>query len=305
MKTIFMQIVGFVIYSLICIISLLPLPVLYGVSYLFAVLPMRWCGYRRTVIITNLSRSFPDMTYEKIRRTTKDFYLYLGRVIAESVWLLTASERSVFKRFAIENGQVLETLQKNNRSVIVIIPHLGNWEFLRACTYGQQERFCGYSMEQLHMVYQRMNSPLFDKLVYRMRNRHKTGWHILESRQVARYMARHKDTPGVYAMVADQCPGPAGKSVAVRFLEQPTLMAGGPEYLARKFEFALVYGVVQEVGKGRYVLRFRLITEDASEEKEGIATAKFAQMLEEDIRQNVHLWLWSHKRWKRNKKIQP
>ena len=218
MKTIFMQIVWFVIYSLICIISLLPLPVLYGVSYLFAVLPMRWCGYRRTVIITNLSRSFPDMTYEKIRRTTKEFYLYLGRVIAESVWLLTASERSVLKRFAIENGQVLETLQKNNQSVIVMIPHMGNWEFLRACTYSQQEGFYGYSMEQLHMVYQRMSSPLFDKLVYRMRNRHKTGWHILESRQVARYMARHKDTPGVYAMVADQCPGPAGKSVAVRFL---------------------------------------------------------------------------------------
>lgn len=305
MKTIFMQIVGFVTYSLLCIISLLPLPVLYGVSYLFAVLPMRWYGYRRTVIITNLSRSFPDMTYEEIRRTTKEFYLYLGRVIAESVWLLTASERSVLKRFAIENGQVLETLQKNNQSVIVMIPHMGNWEFLRACTYSQQEGFYGYSMEQLHMVYQRMSSPLFDKLVYRMRNRHKTGWHILESRQVARYMARHKDTPGVYAMVADQCPGPAGKSVAVRFLGQPTLMAGGPEYLARKFGFALVYGVVQQEEKGRYVLRFRLITENASEEKEGVATEKFAQMLEEDVRQNVHLWLWSHKRWKRNKKIQP
>ncbi len=156
MKTIFMQIVGFVTYSLLCIISLLPLPVLYGVSYLFAVLPMRWYGYRRTVIITNLSRSFPDMTYEEIRRTTKEFYLYLGRVIAESVWLLTASERSVLKRFAIENGQVLETLQKNNQSVIIMIPHMGNWEFLRACNglayfgkpsgspvYGPAQRYSG------------------------------------------------------------------------------------------------------------------------------------------------------------------
>ncbi|NLA15732.1 MAG: lysophospholipid acyltransferase family protein [Bacteroidales bacterium] len=304
MKTIFMRIAWIIMYGLICLVSILPLPVLYGISFLVVVLPMKALGYRRTVIITNLSRSFPEMTYEEIGKTTKKFYLYFGRLVAESIWLFTAGGKQVLKRFTTENTRVLEDLQKKGKSVVVMIPHMGNWEFLRACSCSQKENFCGYPLQQLHMVYQQMSSSVFDKLMFRMRNRHKTGWHMLESRQVVRHMARHKDTPGIYAMVADQCPGPVGRSVAVHFLGQPTLMIGGPESLAAKYGFAMVYGAVHQQERGRYALRFTFITEDASAEAQGVPTQTFAQLLEKDIRQNVHLWLWSHKRWKRNKKTQ-
>ncbi len=299
MKAIFSRICFLVVYTIICLFSLLPLSLLYGLSFIFVELPLRIAGYRRTAVTINMARSFPGKSYAEIQRMVRDFYHYLGRLFAETIWLFTASGKSVMKRFAIENCRVLENLREKGKSVVVMLPHTGNWEFLRACSCPGQKTVCGYDVQQLHMVYQRVNSPLFDKLMYTLRNRYKTGWKILESRNVARYIAKNRDEPGMYAMISDQCPGPVGKSVSGVFLNQPTLMIEGPEALARKFGFAVVYGVLRQTGKGRYSLHFSLITEDAAETEAGEITLKFARLLEQDIEQTPHLWLWSHKRWKR------
>jgi KDO2-lipid IV(A) lauroyltransferase len=76
-------------------------------------------------------------------------------------------------------------------------------------------------------------------------------------------------------------------------------MIKGPEALARKFGFAVVYGVIRQVGRGRYVMHFTRISENAAAEEEGAVTNCFARLLEQDIRRHPPLWLWSHKRWKR------
>ena len=299
MKAMFSRICFLVVYTIICLLSLLPLSLLYGLSFIFVVLPLRIAGYRRTVVTINMARSFPARSYREIQRMVRDFYHYLGRLFAETIWLFTASGKSVMKRFSIEDCRVLESLREKGKSVVVMLPHMGNWEFLRACSCPKQKTVCGYDVQQLHMVYQRVNSPLFEKLMYTLRNRYKTGWKILESRNVARYMARHREVPGIYAMISDQCPGPAGKSVPGLFLNQPTLMIEGPEALARKFGMAVVYGVLRQTGRGRYSFHFSLITENALETEEGEITLKFAGLLEKDIERTPHLWLWSHKRWKR------
>ncbi|MFA7089469.1 MAG: lysophospholipid acyltransferase family protein [Bacteroidales bacterium] len=299
MKAMFSRICFLVVYTIICLLSLLPLSLLYGLSFIFVVLPLRIAGYRRTVVTINMARSFPARSYREIQRMVRDFYRYLGRLFAETIWLFTASGKSVMKRFSIEDCRVLESLREKGKSVVVMLPHMGNWEFLRACSCPKQKTVCGYDVQQLHMVYQRVNSPLFEKLMYTLRNRYKTGWKILESRNVARYMARHREVPGIYAMISDQCPGPAGKSVPGMFLNQPTLMIEGPEALARKFGMAVVYGVLRQTGRGRYSFHFSLITENALETEEGEITLKFAGLLEKDIERTPHLWLWSHKRWKR------
>jgi KDO2-lipid IV(A) lauroyltransferase len=304
MKALFSQLGYFALYTIVFLLSLLPLPVLYGLSHVLVVLPARIAGYRRTVVITNLARSFPEKSYHQIQDLVRDFYRYLGRLIAETTWLFSASGKSVMKRFSIEGGEVLESLKTKGKSVVVMLPHTGNWEFLRACICPASESVGGYDQKQLHMVYQRVNSPLFDKLMHTIRNRYKTGWHLLESRHVARYMAKHRKEPGIYAMISDQCPGPAGKSIAVSFLGQPALMIAGPEILARKFGFAVVYGMIRQSGKGHYVMRLTPIAENAASHEEGYVTRRFARLLEEDIRENPPLWLWSHKRWKRTPPLQ-
>lgn len=304
MKALFSQLGYFALFAVIFLVSLFPLPVLYGLSHVLVVLPARFAGYRRTAVITNLARSFPDKSYHQIQHLARDFYRYLGRLFAEIIWLFSASGKSVMKRLSIEGGEVLESLKIKGKSVVVMLPHTGNWEFLMACSYPGRGSICGYDQKQLHMVYQRMDSPLFDKLMHTLRNRYKTGWRLLESREIARYMAKHREEPGIYAMISDQCPGPAGKSIEVSFLGQPALMIAGPETLARKFGFAVVYGLIRQTGKGRYALHLTLITENAASHEEGYVTRRFARLLEQDIRENPHLWLWSHKRWKRTPPLQ-
>ena len=299
MKALFSQLGYFALYTIVFLLSLLPLPVLYGLSRVLVVLSVNLAGYRRTVVISNLTRSFPEKTKREILIIARDFYRYLGRLCAETIWLFTASQQSVMKRFSLEGCEVPESLKRMGKSVVVMLPHIGNWEYLRACSCPGFGSVCGFDQDQVHMVYQQVNSPLFDKLMYTLRNRYKPGWHHLESRRAGAQMARHREVQGIYTMIADQCPGPAGKSYAVSFMGQPTLMIAGPETLARKFNFAVVYGVIRPSAKGHYMLHFTLISENAAVHEEGYVTRRFAQLLEQDIRKNPHLWLWSHKRWKR------
>ncbi|RLD31380.1 MAG: acetyltransferase, partial [Bacteroidetes bacterium] len=49
---------------------------------------------------------------------------------------------------------------------------------------------------------------------------------------------------------------------------------------------------------GYYVGELSLITDEAKATKEGEITEAYIQKLEEAIRRNPGIWLWSHKRWK-------
>jgi KDO2-lipid IV(A) lauroyltransferase len=75
MKAIFSQIVFVFIYLLLYLISLLPLNVLYALAGFLFVWPMKLFGYRRTVILTNLARSFPEKQYHEIRQICSEYYL--------------------------------------------------------------------------------------------------------------------------------------------------------------------------------------------------------------------------------------
>lgn len=85
----------------------------------------------------------------------------------------------------------------------------------------------------------------------------------------------------------------------VQFLNQPTAMLGGPEYIAAKLNLPVVFLHIFRVRRGRYSIRFTAITEDPSMLEEGEITRRYARLLEESINKNRYNWLWSHKRWKR------
>lgn len=61
----------------------------------------------------------------------------------------------------------------------------------------------------------------------------------------------------------------------------------------------VVYLGMQRVKRGRYVLQFTPIIDQAGQTERGFVTREYAKLLEKDIFANKYNWLWSHKRWKR------
>jgi len=75
-------------------------------------------------------------------------------------------------------------------------------------------------------------------------------------------------------------------------------MFTGAEDLAKKLDFAVLYLHVEKVKRGYYAVTFKTIAEHANTMNNFEITRKFYNLLESQIKEVPHLYLWSHKRWK-------
>ena len=64
----------------------LPLGFHHGCAKVLAWLLRRVFHYRENVVMVNLSRSFPEKSYEEIVGIKKRFYLHLANIFTETIW---------------------------------------------------------------------------------------------------------------------------------------------------------------------------------------------------------------------------
>ena len=111
------------------------------------------------------------------------------------------------------------------------------------------------------------------------------------------YLREHPDEQRFLALVSDQSPNPKSHYV-MRWLNQDTAVVKGMERIARKEDCKVYYSTIMRTGRGRYEARLRLLADHVGDMEEGQLTASFFHALEEDIRREPTLFLWSHNRWK-------
>ena len=101
-------------------------------------------------------------------------------------------------------------------------------------------------------------------------------------------------------LAADQNPGNPDNAYWVNFFNKPTPFVKGPEKAARKKACPVVFAFTKKIKRGHYHTNYILITEDASQLKEGELTKSYAEALTQSIKEQPEMWLWSHRRWKWN-----
>ena len=280
----------------IWLLSLLPLRVHYIFAAFISWLLSSVIGYRRGVIYINIARSFPEYKYGKVREVVRKFYKNFGDIVAENFWMVSRPFVRVNRASSIENPEVVKELYDRGKSVILVSGHQGNWEFFPYILTSRQEAM-GFSGDQFKFVYKRQNSALMDRLMRWFRTR--GGKHeMLESKSAARYIFKNKETQNCYVLVADQVPH-SGARFAVDFLHRRTLMMNGPELIAVKANLPIVFMNMERIKRGKYKMKFSLISENPSQVASGEITERYASLLEESIQSQPDNWLWSHRRWKR------
>lgn len=256
-------------------------------SRLIFFLSYRIFRYRYQVVLQNLSRSFPEMSYAEIGRVTGGFYRHFSNLLAEAVRLLFSGEKQLRKRVKVVNPELLEYYHRQNRNIIAVLGHYGNWEYLNILPK--------YLQMDVNAVYKPLSNKLFDHLVKSYRSRF--GLRLFPVHQIARYMLWNKDRPELYLFIADQSPA-SGTGCQVDFMHQRTYMFNGAEKLAKAIGAAVVYADLTCTGKKQWEVRFSLVTEHPGSTGPHEITRLFAGRLEQTIRKDPSYWLWSHRRWK-------
>lgn len=270
-------------------ISLLPFPLLYVLSDLLNLVVFRWIGYRKHVVLTNLRNSFPEKREEEIQAIAAKFFVWFCDLTLETLKTLTVSPEAVRKRVTFEGIDILREYARQNRSIILVLGHYGNWE-LAGARYSQER-----DIPQLYVIYHPLANPHFDQLLYRMRTRH--GTKLYTMREAGKDMIRDKELLTATAFIADQTPSPE-RAYWMTFLGQDTPVFLGTEALSRKLEKPVVYISITRPRRGYYHMRVETLVADPKETQAGEITEIHTRRLERDIRKHPEIWLWTHKRWK-------
>ena len=82
------------------------------------------------------------------------------------------------------------------------------------------------------------------------------------------------------------------------FLNQKTYAMTGSLGVACKLSHSVVYMKMKHLSRGKYEWEFIQICEDASQHTPDELMRKYYDLLEQEILETPHNWLWSHNRWK-------
>jgi KDO2-lipid IV(A) lauroyltransferase len=240
----------------------------------------------------NLRLAFPQKTATERRQILRKLYRNLGWLLAEFCQMpgYTVQQTQSFIRY--EGLEHYLAARDQGKGVLILTGHLGAWEL--SSFY---HSLMGYPMS---IVIRRLDNPLVDKLVNRIRCLH--GNHVLHKDDFARALLasmRRGETVGIL-MDTNMTP-PQG--TFVDFFGHLACTGSGLARVAMKTGAQVLPGFLlwEEVSQS-YVLRFGApLSLPASGDVEADAmahTALFTRVIEDYIRQYPDQWLWVHRRWK-------
>lgn len=268
----------YIVYCIVYAISLLPLKVLYLLTSIMYSVGWRLLGYRKSVIIQNLTRSFPDLMYWEIDKIANQYVVNLCNTTAEWAKSFSESKKAMLKRVKIDDNVLADT--DKDVDLFLTLGHFGNWELLNIIPL--------FDSRPIYAIYKKQSSKVADFLSHKMRCRF--GVKLLESKEAARFILSNQ-TPSIYIFIADQSPASTSK-VKLQFLNQQTIAFEGIERLAINKNAQILYTEIAPIKLGVYHISFQKIFDRKD------IVSSFFKNLELSIKNNPSSWLWSHRRWK-------
>ena len=296
-----------IVRGLIRALSLLPLKFHYFMGDVLSWIAKKVVRYRSLVVAMNLSRSFPTLKYHDIKRIYNDFYSHLGEIFAETIWFGGSSYRRLVKSgiVTLTNPELLNEIYENTPSMTVLSTHCGNWELLGGLPGYQSPSGGKISVPEtaITVVYKKMSNPVSDRVfaLNRVAPLQLVGTECeVESNNILRYSLKHKDERRMYIYPTDQAPYAGASPFPIgTFLNQETNAMMGSVGVACKLSHSVVYMKMKRVQRGKYEMTFVPICFDASKTTPEDIMKRYYELLEEEIKETPHNWLWTHNRWKR------
>ena len=287
-------------------LSKLPLKFHYFMGDIFAWFAKKVIRYRYSVVLLNVSRSFPEIGYYGVPKVVDGFYSHFGELVAETIWFSGSGYERIRKSGIVKftNPEVLVEYFEKCPSLTVLCTHCGNWELLGGIVAYLDETGVEYPFTQdnVRVVYKKLSNETANEVFKRNRisplaeGKEKCA---IESSNILRYAISHKDEKKIYVYPADQAPYyRTGKHFIGDFMCQPTNAMQGSVGVACKLSHGVLYLKMKRVKRGLYEMSVIPICENASQSSPDKLIRKYYDLLEEEIRETPANWLWSHKRWK-------
>lgn len=274
-------------------LAALPFKALYAFSDFLCFILYHVIGYRRDVVEGNLRNSFPEKSEKEIKEISKKYYHYMCDLILESLKKININEKEALEHCRFSETTILDKLRSENKSVIILMGHYGNWEWAGS-TFTLSTNY------QLYVVYKTLSNKYFENLMCKTRTMF--GTRLIKMENTLKDILNNKNNPSAYAFIADQTPFPQ-HAYWTNFLNQDTPLFTGAEKIAKKLNFPVVFVNIVREKRGYYTIYEELLFENPKETKDNEITEAYIRRLEQEIIKMPETWLWSHRRWKHKRQL--
>ncbi|MBN4048340.1 lipid A biosynthesis acyltransferase [Flavobacteriaceae bacterium AH-315-O20] len=290
-----MQRISFLlIYPIIWLISILPLKVLYFFSDLIFIPLYYVIGYRKKVVRNNLKLSFPDKSDKELLLIEKKTFHHFIDIFMEMIKGFSISKKEMRKRIRLTNPEVLDEFKKQNKSIIIMAGHYANWEWVSHLNWVMDY--------DVFSAYKKIKNEYFDRKMKSSRT--KFGAHFIATTDFKSLMEKHfKDKKkSMYGLLSDQSPKLGKVHYRSNFMGVNVPMQTGPETLAKKYDYPVIYLISNRIKRGYYEATIKILAEKPNDFKDYEITDLFSKTLEKQIRNNPEFYFWTHKRFKHRAK---
>ena len=267
----------------------LPLPVTRMVGRGIGTAVFYLLGRYRRVALKNLALVYGDTLNERTRRQMAyQVFRNFGETATEFVKLPQMSRTQVDALVTVDGEEHLKAALSEERGVLLITGHFGNWEFL-----ARWLNLHGYT---LNVVARKADDPTADKLLTDTRT--EGGAQVYNRGSSARAIMGCLRKKEIVALLPDQ----NAADVFVPFLGVRTGTVDGPAIIHNRTQAPLLFSWCIRTPDDRFHITFEppvtiAPTGERAHDIETV-TACINARLEAQIRLHPTQWLWLHNRWK-------
>jgi len=272
--------------------ALAPLPVLYAKCGALAWMARVLVRLRWREVTDNLAACFPDLTARERHRIARANYQHFAQMIAELIASSRMTPRQLAARVSIQNPELPRDMLDAGRPVLILAAHQSNWDLV---LYAMGPTL-GYPVD---VAYKPLHSVAADRILQSHRRR--WGVNLVPAKQLLPDLLQKRQSVRAIVMLADQCPRTSEHQQWLKFLGRDTAFYLGPEQIARATRYGAVYVSMRRVRRGCYQAEFRPLAAAGETMVPGEFTARYARLVEQDIRAFPSEWTWGHRRWKQQR----
>lgn len=245
----------------------------------------RFLADRRRVILRNLRIAFGDcLSLGELRLLTKRVFARTGANLLCSLRTPGISSTELEDILEIRHLDVLLRLIAEGKGVILLTPHMGNWELLAQLIHWLPEG------ARLGTHYRPLTNPWINKVVEAQRS--ERGTRLFAKKDSPHAMAGFLRAGGTLGILADQRAGRIGQGCS--YHGRITSCSPFPELLARRTGAAIVSITLESLTPGKWRCTFRQVHE--------ASTPACMEAMEKATRSRPGDVFWFQDRWRISRK---
>lgn len=251
---------------------------------------------RRNVVLENLRAAFPgEKDDSEIMRIARGVYTHFALTLAEICKMPAMAERggvALERLVAVDGMERLVEALAEGRGAILLSGHLGSWELGAAVV--------AHRIGRLKVVAAPMRNPMVDSFLVRCRS--SAGMEPISPGISMRQVVRAVRNGEAVGFLADQDAGPTGLMAV--FFGRPASTATGPAAIAVRWRVPIFLSFSVRLPDGRHSMTLERVElpefapSGGSDQMIDWIMRRYANRLEELVRERPEQWLWLHRRWK-------